>query len=162
MKHLSAFPVGFLDLVGDSDQGRNVNELSEVIVPVADMTPHYLASRQAVVPRPVVNLGGATGFHIPGALVVPDKEVWAVHNFTLLVACAPTEGVDAALMVLAPGTGIFLGPRVNTSASSSNPVLMTAQPFIALAGYSFGIYVFANNGGAPTYSGGVLASRLRA
>lgn len=135
--------------------------MGDLLNPVVDLTRLYASSKQTMVSRTTQTL--VNGQNIPGQILVPDGEVWLVHWATWMVFTAAGESVaNTWLSYTDPSssTQLPISNALVLGASTQGAAMLAFQPFVAVPGSAFRMLAFGVVG-APTYSGGILISRLR-
>lgn len=111
MGKLNRVPVGFLDLLDDTAQGKTPPQYADFVQPELDATELYLASSLAVVGQDNTHSSAPTVFTID----VPNDEAWVLRAASVIVTHANiAQGEEWRLSV-----GLL--PRTSSADTAGSP-----------------------------------------
>lgn len=143
---IGRYPQGYLELLAAKANGSTPSEIADQVMPVLDVSPYYGLGAFQVrsASTAVVN---ATGFFgdVASSLVVPNGELWRVHNVTILstaLAAATAYRLRAAAYLTNLSNAYRLAPGLATYVATERPGFGWDAPYPALfgAGWAFGLW----------------------
>lgn len=117
MGPINTLPLGFLDLLGLQQQGRNLAEVAEAVAGVIELTPYYGCYKRAFIIGDLPFAAAATDTQV--VATVPANEYWFI--FGGVAQCASLAGATGRAGVQLVTQGRAVG------ASSYQSVAFAAQ-----------------------------------
>lgn len=163
MSRLAGFPQGLLSLLGSQDFGEAPNELSQVIVPIVDLTPMYQASKQSIeTTSPGNAIAGVNGT----TFQVPTGETWIIKAADVRMAAGAGAAVSAfCLVITSPGpsgnAALFASEMSAVAANQIRHANLRFPGIVLPSGAGIGYYAEGLTLATPVFVT-VAATRLRA
>jgi len=105
MGPINSLPLGFLDLLGLQQQGRNLPEIADQLVATLDLTPHYAAYKRTFIVNNA-NFAAAATSNVLMA-TVPVGEYWFVIGGEQINGSAAAGTGRGYIEIAQEGRGVF-------------------------------------------------------
>lgn len=146
MSKINRLPQGFQELLGNTSQGENPADLSQVVAPVIDMTPYYsVPQMQSAIVSGLVTTAGNGRFAL-----VPPGEVWRPLNISAyMTGLAPGDTMSLEVALDAPGGQrhpLAYSPRYTQATATATTERYSLNhsfetPILIPSGWIFSAYV---------------------
>jgi hypothetical protein len=144
MGPINNLPLGFLDLLGLQQQGRNLSLISDAVSGTLDLLPHYAAYKRTFV-REDTAFGGPGSSNVAVA-TVPTGEYWFVLGGMIQNGSGAGATGYAQLEFLIEGRTVFVSDRISMAFADLNlatqvnlkttvPTILPPGSLINKAGY---------------------------